>query len=131
MAWKMVRTLFPQYQVSARDRNVLLHLLTLIALEDLHEAGWLQWRRSPPPGLLLKFGKGVRTDSRAGTPYAITHPVDIDLLDKALERSEKILDSYGLDEGERATLYTALPCLGLAALEPWLKWKRPPPFAEL
>ena len=63
------------------------------------------------------------------------HVIKQELSDREIEnivdRAETILDRYGMGEDERATLYTALPCLGLAKLQEFFVWNQPPPFDEL
>ncbi len=54
-------------------------------------------------------------------------------IEEAYDRSEANLDRLEIPELERASLFTALPCLGLQALQQsgLLEWKNPPPFPEL
>ncbi len=132
MAWKMVDTIFPQYQVPAKEQNALLTALTGIALDDLLQSSSLAISRQlPPMTILVLEGRSVRPKTAEKTRLALkTQPTGADT-ERAIEWVEEIFDKYQLSEEERATLYTALPCLGLDALKEYVEWKEEPPFAEL
>lgn len=132
MAWKMVDTIFPQYKVPAKEQNALLTALTGIALEDLLGSESLAFVKPlPPMTILVLEGQSVHPKTAEKTRLALkTQPTESDT-ERAIEWVEEIFDKYQLSEEERATLYTALPCLGLHALRDYLDWKEEPPFAEL
>jgi enoyl-CoA hydratase/carnithine racemase len=132
MAWKMVDTIFPQYHVPAKEQNALLTALTGIALDDLLQSKTVAFLRPLPPMTILVFeGRSVRAKAAAKTRLALkTKPTEADT-ERAIEWVEEIFDKHRLTEDERATLYTALPCVGLQALKDYLEWKEEPPFAEL
>ncbi len=132
MAWKMVDTIFPQYRVPAREQNALLTALTGIALADLLPSNSLAFSKRLPPMTILVFeDRVVRAKTAEKTRLALKEqPTEADS-ERAIEWVEEIFDTYQLSEEERATLYTALPCLGLHALRDYLEWKEEPPFAEL
>lgn len=132
MAWKMVDTIFPQYQVPAKEQNALLTALTGIALDDLRESESLAFVKPlPPMTILVLEGRSVRAKTAEKTRLALkSQPAEGDT-ERAIEWVEEIFDRYQLSEEERATLYTALPCLGLHALQDYVEWKEQPPFAEL
>lgn len=131
MAWKMVDTIFPRAKMTPKEQDQLLNLTLVVALNDLLDNA-IAWGRTPDTALSLVFeGQSVviRTvrDPKNGLPL---EPTD-DETDDALDQAERIFDQYELDEEERSTLFTALPCLGLYALKDYLRWTKPPPFAEL
>ncbi len=132
MAWKMVDTIFPQYQVPAKEQNALITALTGIALDDLTQSNSLVIAKPFPPMTILVLEDGsVRSKTAEKTRLALkTKPSEADT-ERAIEWVEEIFDKYQLTEDERATLYTALPCLGLHALRDYIEWKEEPPFSEL
>ncbi|HXK62606.1 MAG TPA: hypothetical protein PLP42_22200 [Acidobacteriota bacterium] len=132
MAWKMIDTIFDQYRIPTREQNVLLTAVTGIALDDLVKSDVVRFKKAlPPMTILLLDGRSVRTKAARKTRLALkTEPVPEDI-DRAFEWVEKIFDKYNLTEEERATLYTALPCVGLHTLAQYVEWKQPPPFTEL
>jgi len=132
MAWKMVDTIFPQYDIPPKEQNALLTALTGIALDDLKQSSSLTLSKPVPPlTILVLEGRSIRTKTAEKTRLALTtQPTEADT-ERVIEWVEKIFDKYQLSEDERATLYTALPCLGLNALKEYVEWKEEPPFAEL
>jgi hypothetical protein len=132
MARKMIRTIFPQHDMSRQDRQELLNRITVVALDDLTSRGMLEWKAAPPATARLRFARqGILLvqDRRGGYLKKTYEESEITA---HLDRVEVLLEQYGLDEIERATLFTALPCLGLEALQAdFLSWERDPPFAEL
>lgn len=132
MAWKILRTLFPRYGITGEDRARLLNLITLISLDDFLSRGWIEWKGVPPGEKRLRFQKDSveLTDLKGGRVW-FAREFDTRAVEKALRQTERILDQYRLDEIEKSALFTALPCVGLAALQTHLKWRRPPPFSEL
>ena len=132
MAWKMIDTIFPQYEVPAKEQSAILTALTGIALDDLTQSNSLTISKPFLPMTILVFeGRSVRTKTAEKTKLALkTHPSEADT-ERAIEWVEEIFDKYKLTEDERATLYTALPCLGLHALQDYIEWKEEPPFSEL
>ncbi|MFB3904638.1 MAG: hypothetical protein ACE15E_14405 [Acidobacteriota bacterium] len=132
MAWKMVDTIFPQYHVPAREQNALLTALTGVALEDLLHSDSLEFSKPlPPMTILVLEGRSIRPKTAEKTRLALkTNPTEADI-QRAIEWVEETFDRYRLTEEERATLYTALPCLGLHALKDYVRWRKEPPFAEL
>jgi len=132
MAWKMIDTIFPQYKVPAKEQNALLTALTGVALDDLQQAKSLTISKAfPSMTILVMEGRSVRPKTAEKTRLALkTQPTQADT-ERAIEWVEEIFDKYQLTEDERATLYTALPCLGLHALKEYVEWKEEPPFAEL
>ncbi len=132
MAWKMLATIFPQYRVPAKEQNALLTALTGIAVADLLQSNSLAFSKRLPPLTILVFeDRSVRAKTAEKTRLALKEqPTEADS-ERAIEWVEEIFDKYRLSEEERATLYTALPCLGLHALNEYLEWKEEPPFAEL
>lgn len=140
MAWKMVDTIFPRAGVSTDDSDRLLCCVTLIALSDLLDRTVVWARELPAETFRLFFedhAVGVifrkpreRLPRQLAGRWIRKNPTDRDV-ETALDESETICDHYQLDEEERDTLFTALPCLGLNALGTYLVWKGPAPFAEL
>jgi hypothetical protein len=132
MAWKMVDTIFPRYRVPAKERNALLTAVTGIALDDLLRAGSLCWRKSLSANTLLMFeNKAVWLKPSEKSRLALKAEFSAADVDRSVEWVEETFDKYNLSEEERATLYTALPCLGLHALQAHLAWAVEPPFPEL
>lgn len=133
MAQKMVATVFPRYSVSRKDRNRLLNLITLLALDDLYRSKVIGWKSSPPPQAILCFRQDGKIEMRQAEEarYTMKQELSDQEIERIVDGIETILDRYGLGEDERATLYTALPCLGLASLQEFLEWNQPPPFDEL
>ncbi|HUG44560.1 MAG TPA: hypothetical protein VMN76_10005 [Acidobacteriota bacterium] len=132
MAWKILRTLFPRFGFTGRDRARLLNLITLISLDDFLSRGWVSWKGPPPSEKRLRFRKGsVELVDRSSGRVWFAREFDTGAVELALRQTEKILDHYRLGEDEKSALFTALPCVGLAALHPHLTWRRPPPFSEL
>ncbi len=129
-AWKMVDTVFEQHRLSRQHRDQLLNLTTAVALHDLADQR-LTWARRPPEGLRLVFaGRSVEASSDPSRGALRARFADHQI-EEACEHAESLFDQYRLDEDERDTLFTALPCLGLHALQAWLKWKKAPPFPEV
>jgi hypothetical protein len=132
MAWKMVDTIFPRYRVPVKERNALLTAVTGIALDDLLRAGSLSWRKALPSNTLLMFERhGIWLKPSEKSRLALRPELSADDLDRSVEWVEETFDKYGLSEEERATLYTALPCVGLHALNDYIAWAIEPPFPEL
>lgn len=131
MAWKMVRTVFPHSAIPAKEQDLLLTLAAMIALHDL-EGVSLLWARKPPHRATLSFSRKsvLVRPAEKGAPGVKPGMSDREI-EKAVDLAEEIFDRRDLDEEERATLFTALPCLGLHALREFLVWKRPPPFPIL
>lgn len=132
MAWKMVRTIFPRHSVSANDRNLLLMFVSIVSLEDLKSTGALKWKKPPPEKSVLSFDRdSVLLKTAERFPLFLKQNYTAAETDGALDSAEEILDRYDMSEVERATLFTALPCLALHALEEYITWKQEPPFVEL
>ena len=132
MARKMVATIFPRHSVSRQDRDRLLTMITLLALDDLRGSRVIQWKSQPPPHSVLQFRNGEVDIQRAEkSRYVIKEALSDREIEEIVDRVEAILDRYNMSEDERDTLYTALPCLGLAKLQAFFDWKQPPPFDEL
>lgn len=132
MAWTMIDTIFPRYQIKPRDRSLLLNLSTLIAIDDLGDSRAFRWKADPPGNTILVFqGQGVRLKTASSTGLVIKKTYSDKEVDRAFEICERLFDLYDLEEEARATLLTALPCLGLHALQSYLEWQGEPPFAEL
>jgi len=132
MAWKMVDTIFPQYQIPAKEQNALLTALTGIALDDLKQSNSLRLSTPLPPlTILVLEGRSVQTKTAEKSRLALKSEANEADTERAIEWVEEIFDKYQLSEDERATLYTALPCLGLHALRDHVEWKEEPPFEEL
>jgi hypothetical protein len=133
MAWKMIHTIFPHYSVSPKDADQLLMATTIVSLEDLQNSEVMEWRKPLPPRTVMSFQNrssvGIKEDARATLILKQSYsPREID---QAAEEAEEIFVHYHLPEIEIATLYTALPCLGLHAIQDHLLWKEDPPFPEL
>ena len=132
MAWKMVRTIFPQHSAPSKERNALLTAVTKVALDDLLGSGRLTWKKTLPARTILVFeNQEVRAKPAEKSRLALQSdesPVEVE---RAAEWTETMFDKWNLTEEERATLYTALPCLGLHAIRDYLTWKEDPPFPEL
>lgn len=131
MAWKMVDTIFPRAKMTPNEQDQLLNLTMVVALNDLLDNA-IVWEKTPQAALSLVFqGQSVViktvSNPKDGLPL---EPTDEET-DDALDQAERIFDQYELDDEERSTLFTALPCLGLDALRDYLRWTKPPPFAEL
>lgn len=131
MAREMIRTIFPCRKIMPEDADSLLNQVTLIALADLLDRR-LRWKHRPAGRFRLHFsGEKVEiTEPRKGRASVSPVPTDSEV-NRALDASEEIFDRYGLDDEERATLFTALPCLALEALSSSVEWDREPPFPEL
>lgn len=129
MAWKMVRTIFDQYALTPSERDELLGIATLLSLRDLLDSLCLEWTSDPPQGGLSFQGSGIAV-GQAGANPEMRRRIGDRLIDRLYDRSEEILDGRDVPDLERSALFAALPCLGLQALSPHLKWLKPPPFAE-
>lgn len=132
MAWRMVRTVLSRHSVSRKDRSRLLLLAAVVALEDLLGSGSIRWKKELPSGsVLLWSGNQVRLAQREGARLTLHKEFSPREAARAAHWAEEIFDRYGMDETERATLFTALPCLALWALSDYLEWNKKPPFPEL
>lgn len=128
-AWKMVATIFEAHRCSARDQNLMLNLVMMVSLHDLLDDR-LVWKTRPPRPWRLEFrGKSVAVLESPGEVSLRARLLDHEV-DDASARAEDLFDRYQLDEDERDTLFTALPCLGLKAMEDWVRWTEEPPFPE-
>lgn len=127
----MVQTIFPRYAVSREDQSLLLNLVTILSLQDLMGAGSLEWKKFPDSATLVlrRDHAAVQAGKLQGWSLKPKHS-DQDLR-RIAETAEQVMDRYILPEAERAALFTALPCLGLHALQEYLTWKNSPPFLEL
>lgn len=128
----MTATIFPQHSLSLRHADILVTLITALAVDDLTHSHALRWKESPPEQCSLCWrgrGAAIRTDRKM--PLFIQAEQGPRTVEKAANQVEKILDRYHMDEEERDTLYTALACLGLHALQDYLEWEKEPPFEEL
>ncbi len=130
MAWKMVATIFPQTKMTPKDRNLLLTLATLVSLHDLLDAA-VRWKAPPPRAVVVFEGRSTVLRKAEKSAFVLKESFSESEIDRAALLAEEIFDRYGLDEEERATLFTALPCLGLHALGDRLEWIKKPPFPEL
>lgn len=131
-AWKMVRTIASNHSITDRDLNTLLILTSIISLEELKHMQMLEWKKPPPPDTTLVFDKDfVRMKEVEKFLFTLKENYPSPRIDRLFDLAEEILNRYDLVEEEKATLFTALPCLGLAALQDYLVWKRQPPFLEL
>jgi hypothetical protein len=132
MAWTMADTIFPRYRLKSRDRNLLLNLSSIVAIDDLGSSEAFQWQADPPERSILVFqGDAVRLKTASSTGLVIKKSYSDREVQRAFDICERLFDLYDLEEEARATLLTALPCLGLHALRPYLQWQSAPPFAEL
>ncbi len=132
MAWKMVETVFPRYSLPARERNALLTIVTQVAIDDLLQSGSVRWLQALPSQQVLVFdGEAVRLKPAEKTRLTLKTEPAPEEIDRALEWVETLFDRCGMSEDERATLFTALPCVGLNTLAPYLEWTKEPPFPEL
>ncbi|MGH9340229.1 MAG: hypothetical protein ACRD1R_11755 [Acidobacteriota bacterium] len=131
-AWKMVETIFPRYSVSRKDGSALLTLTIIMALQDLRESEVLEWKKPPPPNTLLILDQdSIRPKKAEKSRFVLKADYSSQEIDRAAQSAEQLCDRYDLPEIERATLFTALPCLGLHALQDYIVWKKEPPFLEL
>ena len=131
MAWKMLRTIFLQYSVSKKDADRLLMAVTIMALEDLKRRLVVEWNKLLPPETVIVFReRSVRRDA-AEAPIVLKQDYSQQEIDLVAELAEQIFITCHLPEIEIATLYTALPCLGLHAIQDHLTWNKAPPFPEL
>lgn len=132
MAWKMVQTIFPRYSLARKEASALLTLTTLVSLEEFRLQEALEWTQAPPEKQILVFaGNAVQLKKAEKFPLVLKTGYSPREVDRALDLAERIFNRYDLPEIERATLFTALPCLGLHAIQECLRWKKEPPFAEL
>ncbi len=129
-AWKMVNTIFARFPFSPAEKDLLLNCSTIVALQDL-EGSRVEWRKHPERGLKLVFSGGAVGLESSGWRPGIRALYSEQEVEEAMDRAEGLFDRYGLDEEERAALFTALPCLGLNALGEFLEWTKKPPFPEL
>lgn len=131
MAWKMVITIFPQARIPQPDRDLLLTLVTMVSLHDLLDAS-LVWMAPPPARSVLAFdGLSVVVKPARQNDFVLKKTFSESQIDRASLLAEEMFDRFHLDEEERETLFTALPCLGLHGLARYLRWIRKPPFPEL
>lgn len=132
MAWKMIATVFRRYSLPSRERNALLTIVTQVAIDDLLQSESIRWLKTPPAKQVLVFdGDAVRLKTAETTRLAIKPAPSPEDIDRALEWVENLFDRHGMSEEERATLFTALPCVGLHGLAPYVEWRKEPPFPEL
>ena len=131
MAWKMIDTIFVRHDIPPADGQRLLNILTAVSMEHLLDVATIRWTApEATAGRLFLEGPRVWNESSENTVLkARLSEEDLDLL---LDEAEELLDRYHLDEEEKATLFTALPCVGLSTLEQhFIKWLGPTPFVEL
>ena len=132
MAWKMLRTIFPEYSVSKKDADRLLMAVTIMALEDLRTRQVVEWSKLLPPKTVIVFReKSVNRREAAEAPVVLKQDYSQQEIDLVAELAEEIFIACHLPEVEIATLYTALPCVGLHAIQEHLTWNKAPPFPEL
>ncbi len=131
MAWKMLRTIFPQYSVSKKDADRLLMAVTIMALEDLKRRLVVEWNKLLPPETVIVFRERSVRREAAEAPIVLKQDYSQQEIDLVAELAEEIFIACHLPEIEIATLYTALPCLGLHAIQDHLTWNKAPPFPEL
>ncbi|HSR69014.1 MAG TPA: hypothetical protein VLU25_13840 [Acidobacteriota bacterium] len=129
-ARKVVDTVFPHYQVSAADRNRMLQAATVIALADVAGSRTIRWRSPPPSDSVPAFADGgqVVLQPQPESRYRLRKGYSEEKVDRAFDECEALFDRYQLPDDERASLYSALPCLGLSALDKHIEWLQPPPF---
>jgi len=132
MAKKMVDTIFPKSGMKEEDANALLNNITAISLQDL-SGNSVEWKRKLEPTMTLCFKDNEILLVRLKKAKALIHDSSSDeQVNEAFECVEGVLADYGLDEEEKDTLFTALACLGLHALQgDYLAWTAEPPFPEL
>ncbi len=128
-AWKMVDTIFDRHRIASGDRDRLLELTTRVALHDLLDNG-LVWKGAPPVGRLEFRGRKVVL-AEGGGRGSLKKSFDDEEIDECAGQAEELFDRYSLDEDERDTLFTALPCLGLEAAGKRVEWRKEPPFPEV
>ncbi len=132
MAWKMIATVFPRYSLPAKERNALLTIITQVAIDDLLQSQSIRWLKAPPSKHVLVFdGDAVRLRPADKTRLDLKQVPSPEEIDRALEWVENLFDRYSMSEDERATLFTALPCVGFHALSQYVEWRKEPPFPEL
>src|SRR4030042_532501 len=132
MAWKMVRTIFPRHKAPSKERNALLTAVTKVALDDLLSSGKLTWKSSLPANTILVFEEQqVLTRTAEKSRLVLRSDRSPAEVERAADWIESLFDKWNLTEEERATLYTALPCLGLSAIRDCVTWREDPPFPEL
>ncbi len=132
MAWKMLRTIFPQYSVPQKDADQLLMAVTIMALEDLRRRQVVEWRKPLLPKTVIVFReRSVKRREATEAPVVLKQDYSQQEIDLMAELAEEIFIACHLPEIEIATLYTALPCLGLHAIQDHLTWNKAPPFPEL
>jgi hypothetical protein len=132
MAWTMVQTIFPRYKIPAKERNALLTAISKIALDDLVSSGKLSWKKTLPAKAILVFeDQAVRMKAAEKSRLVLRSDSSPLELERAADWTESVFDKWSLTEEERATLYTALPCLGIEALRDYVTWNEEPPFVEL
>lgn len=131
-ALKMVRTIFDRLSLPREESSRLLMDCFQLALRDLLDRGYIAWTHPLPRDLSLEWAGSVVSQAphRKGLRRIRQFPTD-QSLERAYDECESLFDRHDLDEDERDTLFTALPCLGLLALENLLEWKKKPPFPEV
>lgn len=132
-AMKMWKTILPRTRWSATEQEQLLNCVTLIALSDLLGQS-VEWKQPPSgKGVWLNWKKEGITPTVAGPGKSpsIRERIRDAEVEIAADKVEQLFDQADLEEVERATLFTALPCLGLGALESFLLWTQEPPFPEV
>lgn len=129
-AWKVVDTVFSHYRVEAADRDRMLQAVTVIALADVAGSGVIRWKEPPPSDSVPVFSgpRSVRLKKDSASPYRLRKEYSESKADRAYDDAEALFDRYQFPDDERASLYSALPCLGLSTLEERLEWNSPPPF---
>jgi len=131
-ALKMSKTILDRASLSADEATQLLMSCLQLSLRDLLDSRFIQWSRPLPETLMVVWTGGVArvVTQRKGSKCLTSYPQD-EVVDQAFEVCESFFDRHDLSEEERDTLFTALPCLGLVALEAFLDWKKKPPFPEV
>ncbi len=129
----MAETIFSEYRVTSTDRDRLLSALTILSLRDLLSGSSLSWdpESTSGTGITLRYGeKDVCVRESTGSFFLKSNHSDEEV-ERAYDDSEELLDRYNIPDLERATLFTALPCLGLWALRDCIEWNEAPPFPEV
>jgi hypothetical protein len=131
-AWKMLDTLSDEYALSPMDQSFLLHVICIVALHHSLGRGELEWKGADKRIRIFISDHRVQAEEDAPHPLVLHRGVTPEEADTAYNMAEQLLDRHEVPEHERASLYSALPCLGFHVLQgSYVSWKVPPPFRAL
>ncbi|HEY3132973.1 MAG TPA: hypothetical protein VGL91_26215 [Acidobacteriota bacterium] len=131
-AWKMLETLSDEYALSPREQSFLLHAVNIVALHHSLSCNEVRWKGMDQRLRIFCEGRLVGIEEDAPHPLVLHPSVTEEEADASFSMVEQLLDHHEIPEHERAGLYSALPCLGLHALQDrYIEWNVVPPFKGL